>query len=1277
MKNGSVSGNVAPNGGGIYTAGGAVNLDGTTVSGNSAVISGGLYVLAGTSTLTDATISNNTATNAGGGIGMAGTVNATGGSITGNTAPSGGGLFNNTGTANLTDVSMTGNNGTTAGGAAYNSPASGKLNVSGGTISNNTGLNGGAVYNTGVTVVDGATMNGNTANGGTTTNGGNGGAVYNTLSLTIKNAGLSGNKVVPNTNSTPGTTGYGGAIVSANLVNNTAPTVTLTDTTIAGGGVSGGNATVGGAIVGFFNLFAQGTSTKITGTNLTLSKNVASAFGGGIFTYGGLSLTGSTLDQNSAALYGAAYVDGTLAPTATIDSTEVTGNTASVAGSGLTFGAGVTAEVRNGSTISGNTSPGGSGIFNGGTLAVKNSHVDGNTASSFGGGIVTTGALTLTDSTVDDNTATVYGGGLSTGDVKNAQNVNVPSGSIAMTGGHVNGNTAGAGGGAFIGNGLTASFSGTDFKNNSATAANSGAGAIASAGKLTVDRAAISGNTANPTNGLGGAIVSGSNDANVATTLKLTNSLLTANSAFTGPAIVAGSADASSTNKTSISNTTIHANTATGPFGAVYVTDPTSIAGSTITDNTAVPTSPFDAYGALLAQSAGQISLSGSILAGNSGHQCNVAVADGGYNLSSPAATDCGLTAGSDLVGAPQLGALANNGGPTQTRLPGPASPALDRITNPTAAAGVTDAISGATISLCPGSDQRGTSRPQGAKCDIGAVEADQVVPTVSGPVTATYVVGSAGGPQTYTSTGSPQATLSATGLPNGVTFHDNGDGTGSISGTPAVGTGGTYNAQVKATNEAGTGTKNVTITVNEAATLSGPSSATYTVGQLGGPDVFHQTGGFPVATLSGTGTPPGGVGFTDNGDGSGQYGGTPATGTGGVYNLGVKASNGTPPDATVGFVLTVKEAASLTGPSSATFVVGTAGASGTFTAGGFPIPTLSATGLPTGLSISGTGSGTIHGTAADNTGGEYDATVIASNGVGANATKGVHLTVNEAPELAGPTSVRFVVGSANTVGFTSTGYPQATVSKTGTPPASLTFTPDGNGGATIHGTALASEIGTYHVTIKAANGVSPDSVISLTLEVVPPVGITTTALPDAAYRTAYTANLGAVGGQPPYTWSVLTGSLPPGLTLNANGMISGSPTVAAGTYIFKVQVSDAADPAQTDTKVLSIKVGKGATTLVVDPVLVQKSGLNIKVGIVSATLTGGFPPQGVSGQVINFYAGTTKVCTGTTDANGRVARCEVNLLNALKVVSSGGVSATYAGNTFWLPSSGSAGLVG
>jgi hypothetical protein len=86
----------------------------------------------------------------------------------------------------------------------------------------------------------------------------------------------------------------------------------------------------------------------------------------------------------------------------------------------------------------------------------------------------------------------------------------------------------------------------------------------------------------------------------------------------------------------------------------------------------------------------------------------------------------CGFGAGTgdhSNGGNPQLGALADNGGPTQTMLPQAASPLIDAI----------------PVASCSGgvgihADQIGTSRPQGLGCDIGSVEVPVVVPNPPPP---------------------------------------------------------------------------------------------------------------------------------------------------------------------------------------------------------------------------------------------------------------------------------------------------------------------------------------------------------------------------------------------------------------------------------------------------------------------------------------------------------------------------------------------------------------
>ena len=83
--------------------------------------------------------------------------------------------------------------------------------------------------------------------------------------------------------------------------------------------------------------------------------------------------------------------------------------------------------------------------------------------------------------------------------------------------------------------------------------------------------------------------------------------------------------------------------------------------------------------------------------------------------------------------------------------------------------------------------------------------------------------------------------------------------------------------------------------------------------------------------------------------------------------------------------------------------------------------------------------------------------------------------------------------------------------------------------------------------------------------------GVATTFLPDAAAGCAYDALVTAGGGVPPYGWSIASGSLPPGLTLNADtGAISGRPAKKGRTN-FSVQVAD--DRGAVNIGILSITV--------------------------------------------------------------------------------------------------------
>ena len=127
--------------------------------------------------------------------------------------------------------------------------------------------------------------------------------------------------------------------------------------------------------------------------------------------------------------------------------------------------------------------------------------------------------------------------------------------------------------------------------------------------------------------------------------------------------------------------------------------------------------------------------------------------------------------------------------------------------------------------------------------------------------------------------------------MPTGVNFTDNGNGTATLTGTPAAGTGGVYSFSIDATNGVGTAaTQDFTLTVSQGTAITSAAATTFTVGTPGTFTVT--TTGYAAPALSEAGALPTGVTFTDNGDGTATLAGTPAAGSGGTYPLAVTAAN-------------------------------------------------------------------------------------------------------------------------------------------------------------------------------------------------------------------------------------------------------------------------------------------------------------------------------------------------------------------------------------------------
>ena len=96
---------------------------------------------------------------------------------------------------------------------------------------------------------------------------------------------------------------------------------------------------------------------------------------------------------------------------------------------------------------------------------------------------------------------------------------------------------------------------------------------------------------------------------------------------------------------------------------------------------------------------------------------------------------------------------------------------------------------------------------------------------------------------------------------------------------------------------------------------------------------------------------------------------------------------------------------------------------------------------------------------------------------------------------------------------------------------------------------------------------------------------ITTSTLPLASVGTPYSFSLQAIDGTPPYTWSLVSGTLPSGFSaLSSSGVITGVPTTV-GTSTFTVQVADSASHVQTRALSLVV-IPEGVTlqSIIVEP---------------------------------------------------------------------------------------------
>ena len=387
-----------------------------------------------------------------------------------------------------------------------------------------------------------------------------------------------------------------------------------------------------------------------------------------------------------------------------------------------------------------------------------------------------------------------------------------------------------------------------------------------------------------------------------------------------------------------------------------------------------------------------------------------------------------------------------------------------------------------------------------------------------------------------------PSAFSISTGsLPPGLSLNTS---TGAITGTAT--TNGTYNFKISATNTAGTReSTQVTITVRQLPAISGQSITSTNLLNTAYSSSISATG-YPAPTFSVySGALPTGLSLNTS---TGAITGTPsATGT---FSFVIRATNsaGTADTSSKSVVIySTPTATDLTLASPTT--VGASYSDG-IAYSSYPAATYSVhtgTSLPPGLSLNTT-TGAITGTPTTN--GSYTFSVDAANTYTSVTSSNLTIIVNQSPVAVDSTIATTVLfGGTYSDAVSVNAYPAPTYSvASGSLPAGITL---GSSTGVLSGTTTAT--GTYNFTISASNGLGTYTFTGLSIQVGTMPTEPSVAPPATGYVGKAYSQSTTVTGFPTPTFSVSSGSVPPGLSLNSStGAITGTPTTE-GVYTFRV----------------------------------------------------------------------------------------------------------------------------
>jgi hypothetical protein len=138
-------------------------------------------------------------------------------------------------------------------------------------------------------------------------------------------------------------------------------------------------------------------------------------------------------------------------------------------------------------------------------------------------------------------------------------------------------------------------------------------------------------------------------------------------------------------------------------------------------------------------------------------------------------------------------------------------------------------------------------------------------------------------------------------------------------------------------------------------------------------------------------------------------------------------------------------------------------------------------------------------------------------------------------------------------------------------------------------------------------------------------VTIALSALPDWTVSQPYSPVVSASGGSGPYTFSLTSGTLPTGLTLNPNGTFSGLPT-ATGTFVFTLKATQSAFASGSRTYTVVINPAPTVSNLTTTAWTQGQPGFTGTL-----TVTGGTPAHSIFGSPTGVPPGLTAILTGNT----------------------------------------------